>query len=137
MAIHISDQTLQAYLDESLAPEHMAAIEQRLRSDPDLIKRLAELTGQRDAGVHSLGEIWRRHRLSCPSRQQLGSYLLGALMPEERDYIEFHIRVVGCRYCQSNLTDLMNAQKEAVPQVTQRRQKYFQSSVGILKNKRK
>jgi hypothetical protein len=135
MAIHVSDQTLQAYLDESLSPEHMAAIEQRLRSDPALLRRLSDLTGQRDAGVHTLGEIWRRHRLSCPTRQQIGSFLLGALMQEEREYIEFHLRDVGCRICQSNLSDLMTAQKEAAPQVTSRRQRYFQSSVGILKRK--
>ncbi len=48
----------------------------------------------REAGVHGLGEIWRRHRLTCPSRQQLGSYLLGAMDDAKREYIQFHIESV-------------------------------------------
>ena len=51
--------------------DRMAAIEEALRGSDDLQKRLTAINGRRDAGVHSLGEIWRRHRLSCPSREQL------------------------------------------------------------------
>jgi hypothetical protein len=129
----LTDQILQAYLDESLTAEQMSKIEQLLRTDTTLANRLSELLGQRDAGVHSLGEIWRRHRVSCPPRQQLGSYLLGAVMDEEKSYIEFHIEVVGCRYCQSNLEDLKRTQQEAQAQSLSRRRRYFQSSAGYLK----
>lgn len=129
----LTDQVLQAYLDESLTAEQMAKIEQLLRSDPTMMQRLSQLLGQRDAGVHSIGEIWRRHRVSCPTRQQLGSFVLGALMDEEKAYIEFHIQVVGCRYCQSNLEDLKRIQQEAPSQHQTRRRKYFQSSAGYLK----
>ena len=68
---------LEAFLDESLPAERMAAIEDALRHNEVLQKQVAAINGRRDAGVHSLGEIWRRHRLSCPSREQLGSFLLG------------------------------------------------------------
>jgi len=124
---------LESYLDEALPPEEMARIEQALRKDRQLVRQLAAINARRDAGVHSLGEIWRRHRLSCPSRQQLGSYLLGALADEAADYVTFHLELVGCRYCRANLTDLQKQQAEASEAVETRRRKYFQSSAGYLR----
>ena len=85
-----------------------------------------------DVGGHTLGEIWRFHRLSCPSRAELGSSLLGVLPPAEEDYIQFHLNVVGCRYCQANWNDLANQQAEAADAKASRRRKYFQSSAGYL-----
>ena len=79
MTTDFSNSDLEAYLDESLPVERMTAIEDALRQNSALQKRLTAINGRRDAGVHSLGEIWRRHRLSCPTREQLGSYLLGVL----------------------------------------------------------
>ena len=87
MPADFSNSELEAYLDEALPTERMAAIEDALRNDGELQKRITAVNGRRDAGVHSLGEIWRRHRLSCPSRQQLGSFLLGVLSPEEAEYV--------------------------------------------------
>ena len=41
---------------------------------------------------------------ACPAREQLESYLRRAILPaEESSYIEFHLSVVGCRWCQANL----------------------------------
>lgn len=124
---------LEAYLDEALPPEQMVRIERALRKDAKLRQRLAATNARRDAGVHSLGEIWRRHRLSCPSRQQLGSYLLDALPDEQAEYITFHLEVIGCRYCMANLSDLESRDAEAPDAVQTRRRKYFQSSVGHLR----
>jgi hypothetical protein len=124
---------LEAYLDEALPVEQMTAIERALRSQPDLAKRLSQINGRRDAGVHSLGEVWRRQRLTCASRRQLGSFLLGVLSDEEADYIRFHIDTVGCRFCAANLADLQAQQAEAGDNVERRRRKYFQSSAGFLR----
>lgn len=126
-----------AYLDEGLPVETMAAIEDALRNDAQLMQQLKEIIARRDSGVHSLGEIWRRYRLSCPSREQLGSHLLGILPEEEADYIRFHVETIGCRYCQANLDDLKAQQaaasKEAhADQATRRRKKYFNSSAAHL-----
>jgi hypothetical protein len=129
----IRQTDLDAYLDEALPPEEMARIEQALRGNPELLERLAELNVRRDTGVHSLGAIWRRHRLSCLTREQLGSYLLGALSSEMAGYIDFHLKVVGCRCCQANLVDLQKQQAEAPEVVETRRRKYFQSSAGFLR----
>ena len=135
MPKNFTNSELEAFLDEALPTERMAAIEDALRNDDALQKRLTAVNGRRDAGVHSLGEIWRRHRLSCPSREQIGSYLLGVLSDGESDYIKFHIETIGCRYCSASISDLKGQQSPAEPEVAHRRQKYFQSSVGHLRKK--
>ena len=130
-----SDNQLLGYLDEVLAIAEMAQLEQALRESAELSQRLARLCAQRDAGVHSVGDIWRQHRLSCPTRTQLGSYLLGVLSDGEAEYIEFHLGEVGCRYCDANLADLRAQQNDASQQPSQRRTKFFQTSVGKLRQK--
>ena len=124
---------LESFLDEALPAEEMARIEKALRRNRDLAGRLAAIHARRNAGVHSLGDIWRRGRLSCPTREQLGSYLLSALAEELAGYVEFHLRVVGCRYCQANLADLEAQQAEAGEAVQTRRRRFFQSSAGLLR----
>lgn len=127
-----SEQQLQAYLDEQLPSQDMSAVEQALRSDPQLRQRLVAIVGGREAGVHGLGEIWRRNQLSCPTREQLGGYLLGASEHELKDYIEFHVHQVGCRLCSANLEDLQ-AQQQQSPTTAGRRRRYFQTSAGLLR----
>jgi hypothetical protein len=134
--MRITQADLQSYLDESLPAAEMAAVEAELRSRPELLQQLAVINGRRDAGLHSVGEIWRRRRLSCPSRQQLGSHLLGALDEGHVAYIQFHLQIIGCRYCQANLEDLRRQQEEKAETVTTRRTKYFQSTAGHLRSKR-
>ena len=129
MPDQFTDAELLAYLDEALPAERMAALEQALRQSEPLRNRTAALRQQRDEEGHSVGEIWRRGRLSCPTRHQLGSFLLGALAGELADYITFHLETVGCRYCNANLDDLRAASQSTETEATQRRQKYFQSSV--------
>ena len=122
---------LECYLDEALSSKRMAQIEASLRKEPAIGKRLAAILGRRDAGLHSLGEIWRRHRVSCPSRQQLGSFLLGVMDEPQADYVRFHLEEVGCRVCEANLED-MNQKNDDTRVVDQRRGKYFRSSAGLL-----
>ena len=126
---------LESFLDEALPAEEMSRIEQALRGDAELVRRLAGVHARRDAGVHSLAEVWRRHRLSCPSRRELGGYLLGALPEEAADYIAFHVEAAGCRYCQANFADLEARRAETDRAAQVRRRRYFQSSVGYLRRK--
>lgn len=132
MALSLLPADLEAYLDEALPPEEMARIEDALRREPGLVRELSGVNARRDAGVHTLGEIWRRHRLTCPSRDRLGSYLLGILPEAEVEYITFHLETLGCRYCRANADDLRNQQSEAAVNAASRRKKYFQSSAGFL-----
>ena len=131
----LTQTDMEAYLDEALAPDEMARIEELLRKKPELATQLVQINSRRDAGIHSLGEIWRRHRVSCPTREQLGSYLLDALSEDHARYIAFHVETVGCRICRANLDDLRSRQEEASHTVDTRRRKYFQSSAGYLRQK--
>lgn len=124
---------LEAYLDEALAPEEMAIVENAVRKDTKLLRQLSAINGRRDAGLHTLGEIWRRHRVSCPPREQLGSFLLNVLSKEQATYVDFHVSQIGCRYCRANLEDLERQQAEASQDTATRRKRYFQSSAGLLR----
>jgi len=129
----IRHNDLEAYLDEALPSDEMARIEKAVRDDPALVGQLVEIQARRGAGVHSLGEIWRRGRLSCPTREQLSNFLLGVLPEALAGYVVFHIETVGCRLCQANLADLKSRQSEAEQSAQARRRKYFQSSARHLK----
>ena len=135
MATTLTQTDLEAYLDEALPADAMAAIEQALRGDAKLARELATINARRDAGLHSLGEIWRRHRLSCPTREQLGSYLLGVLEDGVAGFVKFHLEVSGCRTCHANFEDLKNRQIDEPAAVDTRRKKYFQSSAGHLRRR--
>jgi hypothetical protein len=113
----------------------MAQLETSLRSDRELSRRLAAINGRRDAGLHTVGEIWRRHRASCPPRDQLGSYLLGALNKDVVAYIDFHLKIVGCRFCLAGVEDLQRRHQETRDSVARRQRKYLDSSAGYLRPK--
>ena len=129
---HFSDAELSAFFDEALSPARCSQLEHELRSNTQLRQRLIEVRGRESAGLHTLGAIWRRNRLSCPDRSELGQFVLGTLETEQREYIQFHLQKIGCRYCQANLADIDPADKMP-EQVTTRRSRYFQTSAGYLK----
>ena len=126
-----SDAELVAFLDEALSDERSSQLELALRDDEALRKRLIGVRGRETAGLHTLGAIWRRSRLSCPSREELGQYLLELLPDDVRDYIDFHLHTTQCRYCNANLADLQAAAQPDHDAV--RRKKYFQTSAGYLR----
>ncbi len=126
-----SREHLEAYLDEALAPEEMACVEQTLRTHPQLRQELAAIVASRDRGVHTLGAIWRRNRITCPSRQQLQLYLEQKLEEPWAQYVKFHLQMIGCRYCQANLEDLKTKDSSAL-EAQERRRRFFHTSVGHL-----
>lgn len=128
----ITREMLDSYLDDALAAQETAEVEQALRDDEKLRRTLHALMQERDRGEHSLGAVWRRERLSCPGREQLGSYLLQALEEEEQDYVDFHLKTVACSYCLANLADLKILHEEPKPDVQRRQRRYFESSAGYL-----
>ncbi len=107
----IDDAMLRNYLVDALPAEDSARVEKALRDSAQLRARLEEVRNNReDFQLHTLGAIWHRSRLTCPSRQQLGSFLLDALDPELAGYIKFHLEVIECVYCRANLVDLERRQ---------------------------
>lgn len=127
-----TDRELTAWLDELLPATRMAELEMQLRSDSALQARVAQIIRHRDQGGNSIGEVWQRGKLSCPTRTDLGGYLLGTLSSDAAEYIEFHLQTVGCRVCQANLNDL-EEQSTSAEQVPGRRRKFFESSAGLLR----
>jgi hypothetical protein len=130
-------EDLHAYLDEALSEEASSRVEKALRDAPPLRRALSRLIAERERGEHSLGAIWRRHRLTCPTREDLGNLLLGVLDLEFAEYIKFHLQSISCGYCHANLMDLQERQKEAKGRVQERRQKMFASSAGFLPKRKK
>ena len=131
-----SREELRGYLDDALSDADTARVEDALRRSESLRNDLRALMQERDRGEHSVGAIWRRNRLTCPNREQLGSYLMGVLESGFHGYIEFHLKTVGCAFCLANLADLEEQRREAAPQTHQRRKRYFESSGGLLRGKR-
>lgn len=129
-----SQSDLEAYLDEALPPEEMAQIEDELRNNPELGQRLVAIHGRRDAGVHTLGEIWRRHRLTCPSREQLTLYLDGKLGKEESDYVQFHLEEVHCRLCVASYEDIRISREDDTDDSVSRHQRILDRSSHYLRN---
>jgi anti-sigma factor RsiW len=128
----ITREQLTAYLDDALSEAESARVEQALRDSEVLRRTLFTAMQERDRGEHSLGAVWRRERLTCPTREQLGSYLLEVLDDGQQRYLAFHLETVGCPYCQANLADLKAQQQEPAPQSRERRRRIFASSAGYL-----
>jgi hypothetical protein len=133
-ATKISREQLHAYLDDALTEAETAAIEQELRQSEALRHALRQAIQERDRGEHSLGAIWRRERLTCPTREQLGSYLLQVLDEAEQDYFEFHLNTIGCPFCLANLADLQSQQQEAAPLVKERQKRIVRASAELLQS---
>lgn len=128
----IDDAALRDYLADALGPEDSARVEKALRDSAELRARLEEVRHDRqDTQLHTLGAIWHRGRLTCPTRQQLGSFLLDALDPDLAGYIQFHIEVVECPFCYANLEDL-KAQSQAPRASKSRQHRILQSSQHLL-----
>jgi len=129
----IDDEILRSYLADSLPPEDLARVEKALRDSAELRARLEDVRNNRgDAGLHTLGAIWRRARLTCPTRQQLGSYLLDALDPELAAYLTFHLDVVECPFCQANLADLKAKSAQPSAATQSRHARILRSSQHLL-----
>jgi len=127
-----SDAQLEAFLDENLPAEEMAALEAAIRENVALRERLCAIIQRRDAGIHSLSAIWRRNRLSCPSREELSAFVQGTAPEPIRGYIQFHLNVVGCRYCQANAEDLGQELRQP-KESAERRRRLHQRAVDYLK----
>jgi hypothetical protein len=74
--------------------------------------------------------------LTCPSREQLSSYLLQVLDDDVRAYVAFHLETVGCPYCLANLHDLESLQREPAREVEARRRRIYASSVDLVQGRR-
>jgi len=130
--VEVTREQLHAFLDDALSESEMARVEQVLRESDALRRALRQAMQERDRGEHSLGAVWRRDRLTCPTREELTSYLFQVLDEARQDYLDFHLQTVGCPYCTANLADLHARRKEGDEQARQRRKRIFTSSAAYL-----
>ena len=133
MSNEFTNAELEAYLDESLESGRAAEIEAQLRDDEELLRRLSEINGRREAGMHTLGEVWRRNQLGVPTVEQMGNFLLGVLPGGDTDYIQFRIDALKCPFTIALKSDLESRNLESQEQSTARRSKIYNSSAGLLK----
>lgn len=124
-----TDAELRAYLDEQLPVSRSLELESAVRSDPGIRQRLTQLLVEGEDADLSLGTIWRRRRLSCPPRSTWALYLAQGLGDGLKQYLEFHLQTIGCRYCAANLQDLREHHGTADHQRTRR---LFETSLGQL-----
>ena len=132
----VTREQLHAYLDDALDDAETARIEKLIRTSAAVRTRLTKAREERDRGEHTLGAVWRRERLSCLTREQLGGYLHGVLDKELHAYIDFHLKTIVCPCCLANLDDLREKQAEQAAQ-TRRRRRYFETSARLLNEARK
>jgi hypothetical protein len=130
----ITRETLRDYLNDALPDGELAAVEKAIREQPAVQALFHQVRQELDRGEHSVGAVWRRERLSCPTREQLGGFLLQALDPDLLEYVEFHLTTVGCAYCQANLDDLKRIAGDPTEPRTTRRKRIVDSSAGVLRD---
>ena len=105
-----------------------------------LLKRLRAYVDQRRGEAESqpsdwatpdlLSQIWSLQRPSCPKRTTLGKSMLGILDPPWQQYVQFHVDVLGCTYCQANLNDLREDESDEAEAA--RCQRIFESTIGFV-----
>lgn len=76
-----------------------------------------------------LTDIWEYHRFSCPKRSTIGGFLLRTLSDDWQRYVDFHLNVLGCRFCRANLEDL---ECETAEHSQQLQARIMESTVGFL-----
>lgn len=123
-----TDDELLAYADERLSNDRGAQIEQSLRSNDGIRQRLVDLLSIRDQGAHTVGEIWRRLRLSCPPRAVWAAFVENRLGDGLSGYLQFHLNEIGCPICLANFQDLNRPDQANSHE--RRAKKIFQSSAG-------
>ncbi len=133
MSSPFTDAELEAYLDESLDSTRATEIEEAIKSDSDLLQRLSVINSRRDAGVHTLGEIWRRNQIGVPSAEVMGNYLLDVLDEEQTAYIKFRMEQLKCPFTVALYDDLLAKQTESAELSASRREKFYKTSAGFLK----
>lgn len=130
----ITRATIESYLHDALPPEKAAAVEKAIRDRPALMALVAQVRSETDHGEHSIGAVWWRERLSCPTREQLSMYLEEILDGDHAAYVTGHVKLVGCHVCQATLDDLRHLRAEAAAPRSARRKRIVDSSAGILRD---
>jgi hypothetical protein len=135
--MEFNDSELEAYLDESLDAVRATELELALSKDTHLLRRLSMINGRRDAGIHTLGEIWRRNQVGVPSNVEIEAYLAGKLAPAESEYIEFRVKELKCVFTIAMLQDAKSQHQDEASKSKSRRQKIYDQSAELLDRRKR
>lgn len=131
----ITRQMLRDYLHDALPDAELVAVEKAVRKDATIRERLNQVRQEVDRGEHSIGAVWRRERLTCPTLSQFRLHLLQSLDdPELTAYIQFHLTLIGCPICQAIYDDLERLHTEPEVTTRARRKRIVDSSAGLLRD---
>lgn len=131
----ITEKELIDFLAERLPSSDMARVEKAVRESAELMAILNALILTQSNEEHSVGAIWQRHRLSCPTREQLSNFLLDAMSDDLRAYIKFHLQTVECLFCRAELEELKALKKGGKKARGERANKTLQEGVRLLQRK--
>lgn len=102
------------------------------------LKRLSAEIPADDRGNYAedeslLTRVWEANRPSCLKRSTWGKLCLHTLESPWREYAEFHVDTLGCRFCRANLDDVRSASAE-LQDASHRslRERIMQSSIGFF-----
>ena len=104
-----SREYIHAYIDGALSPEEADAFTSMAYGDSELRGKIRTVQTEFDYHNHTVGSLWRRNQLTCPSDQEIVDYQRGALAiinPEIADYVQFHLTSIRCIYCISTAAEL-------------------------------
>jgi RNA polymerase sigma factor (sigma-70 family) len=117
--LDVSEKTVALIKHRSLKQIHENVTRQKVSVGPSS-----------EAFENLLTDLWEFHRFSCPKRNTIGAYMLGTLDDEWQPYVDFHLNVLGCRFCRANLDDLESQSQESRHEQFQAR--IMESTVGFL-----
>ena len=136
--MEFTDADLEAYLDEALNPDQAGELEQAMRDGSKLLDRLSYINGRRDAGIHTLGEIWRRNQVGVPSTEEVSDFLEGKLSAGQAEYIQFRLETLKCRFTDSIVASLESQKSpDKKSQAKKRAESISKSSANLMPEKKK
>src|SRR5262249_54570978 len=102
-----------------------------------MIKDLRERL-MRDSAVQESSEpadsllthVWQQNGFTCRNRRTIGGSLLGTLEGTWKEYVDFHVNKLGCKFCRANVDDIQKATEAEQKKVQQR---IFDSTIGFFK----
>ena len=76
--------------------------------DSELRGKIRTVQAEFDYHNHTVGSLWRRNQLTCPSDQEIVDYQRGELAiiyPKIADHLQFHLTSIRCIYCISTAAE--------------------------------
>jgi hypothetical protein len=81
----------------------------KAQEDSELRGQIRTVQSEFDYHNHTVGSLWRRNQLTCPSDQEIADYQRGELAiiyPKIADHLQFHLNSIRCIYCISTAAEL-------------------------------